>query len=245
MKPAGTRTSSRQSAAVKLRFTSSITPYLDDLLRMRYQEDCTVSEVLAWLKEKGTEISRRSYQDFMVRVLRLMPLEQARELKVNADLLRAVRVRYKLSPDPRSSRLTASKRTVRHNPRWQRRKILPEPRPKVAAKATPPPTTRSPGRDQPEPAQLLMAGLVAPPAIEAPYAKLRGTPDKPDGYADMKIINQVARAKLAKANRHIYPNTEGTTIHISTRHEYTPEELVAECGLSPTEASTCFMTLDD
>lgn len=241
MRPAGTRTSSRQSAAVKLRFASSIAPYLDDLLRMRYQDNCTVSEVLAWLKEKGTEISRRSYQDFMVRVLHLMPLEQARELKVNADLLRAVRVRYKLPPDPRSSRLTASRRTARHNPRWQRRKILPKPRSEsleVSAPAYPAQEAR------PKPSQPPLTGTKIPPTAEETYAKLRGTPDNPANYGDWKIINEVAHAKLRKINRHVYPNQGGLTIHLYTRHEYTEEELIEQFDLSPTEAQSCFMSLD-
>ena len=68
---------------------------------MRYHENKPVQHLLDWLKEKGVELTRRSYQRFITRVLHLMPLDQARELVANCGLLCAVRVRYKLTVDPK------------------------------------------------------------------------------------------------------------------------------------------------
>ena len=138
------------------------------------------------------------------------------------------------------------------NSRSRRRKILPEPRPKSAAKpiakpaakGTLPPAPRSSRRNRPEPGQLPLIGLVVPPSIEAPYARLVGTKDKPAHYADWKIINEVARAKPATADRHVYPNMDNAVIHLTTRAEYTPEQLVEEFGLSANEAESCFMSFD-
>lgn len=88
------RTKSPVRAASRPRFFSRLSKHLNDILGMRYVEDMTVESVLAWLEEQSCPIKRRSFQEFMTRVLRLMPLSQARLLKVDADLLRAVRVRY-------------------------------------------------------------------------------------------------------------------------------------------------------
>ena len=88
--------------------------------------------------------------------------------------------------------------------------------------------------------QLPLAGIVAAPS-EAP--KLCGTLEKPESYGDWKIINEIARKKVFRQDRRMILNMQGIVIHLGTRQEYTEERLVAEFGLTPTEAKSCFMTL--
>ena len=208
---------------------------------MRYRDNKPVAAVLAWLKDQNCVISRGSYQEFMARVLHVLSLEQAREFGVDIELLRAIRVRYKLPVDPRRARKAIGKPAPRHNSRAKRRKIglLHKPKPI-------PPRTTANVRQTPtvDPAKTPFHGIEA--KVAAPTAKLHGDPSKPKTlrYRDWKIINEEARTKIAKQSRHIFTNDAGTVSNFRTRKQYTEEDLMAEFGLTPAEARSCFLTLD-
>ena len=87
--------------------------------------------------------------------------------------------------------------------------------------------------------QLPLVGIVAPPT-DAP--RMRGTPEKPEGYGDWKIINEIARKKVFRKDRQMMLNMQGTVLQLKTREEYTPERLMEDFGLTATEAQSCFMT---
>lgn len=76
---------------------------------------------------------------------------------------------------------------------------------------------------------------------------MRGTLENPQGRWDWKIVNDMARAKIfsQKGGDLMMTNYQGTVINIRTRHEYTPEELMAEFDLSANEAESCYMTFSD
>ena len=95
-------------------------------------------------------------------------------------------------------------------------------------------------------AQPPLLGIEAEAPAPAPQ-QLRGDPSRPETlrFGDWKIINQQAKAKLAKQTRHIFTNDNGTVFHLKTRKQYTAEDLVAEFGLTAVEARSCFLTLDN
>ena len=74
---------------------------------------------------------------------------------------------------------------------------------------------------------------------------MRGTEENPIGIPDWQILNRRARKKLAVIDRKILPNHQGMVIHLKTKRSYTPEDLVAEFGLTPTELESCSMSLPD
>ena len=207
---------------------------------MRYRENLSVSRVLEWLKEQNCPISLRTYHEFITRVLYRLALDHAKELGVDVDLLRAVRVRYKLPVEPQRVRGVISKQRPPHNSRAKRRKIGLPRKPKLAVN---PPTVANVGRPtRADAAQLPLLGLdadTAPPQI-------RGDVSRPETlrYSDWQIINESARSKLAKQSRQVMTNDAGTVYHLRTGKQYTEEDLVREFGLTPTEAQSCFLTLD-
>ena len=208
---------------------------------MRYTDKKPVDQVLAWLAERGVPSGRQTFQTFLRRMLNLMSDAKANQIGVDLELLRAVRRRLQLPISPAPGRVRPLKAMLAFNSRSRRRRVNVA---KKIKRPPPVPPTHPSRQEKHEFAQLPRPGLDALPEIEAPYAKLRGTPDKPSGFGDYRIINEVARAKLAKINRWVWPNQQGDTINIRTRHEYTAEELVEQFGLSPTEAQTCFMSFD-
>ncbi len=214
-------------------FSSRLSTYISAILRMRYQENRTVREVLGWLRDQDCPISRYSYQEFMRRVLRLLPVEQARDLGVDVEILRTIRVRLKMPINPRRARSTTIKPLPRHNARTRRRPIVP--RPKNQPRPVPP---RTPHRSSVPPAKTALA-LVVEPLLPP---KMRGTPEDPQGYGDWKIINDMARKKVFAKDRSMMLNYMGTVTHTKTRHEWTQAELEVHFGLTPNEAESCFMT---
>ena len=197
--------------------------------------------VLAWLKEQDCAISRGSYHEFMARVLHLLPLEQAREMGVEVELLRAVRVRYKLLVDPKRARRVIGKPAPRHFSRAKRRKIglprKPRPAPDPHAVSNVPRQSWSDGAQQP------FLGIEAEASARPRFL---GDPSKPETlrYADWKIINEEARTKIAKQSRQILTNDAGTVFSFKTGKQYTEEDLMREFGLTLAEAQSCFLTLD-
>ena len=214
---------------------------------MRYVENTSVEKVLAWIAEQGVSIARRTYQDFITRVLHLMPLAQAKDLGVNPELLKAIRVRYKLPVDPRRARVVVDKKAPWHNHRQRRRPIHVGPKPKrvAAAKLAPVAPARPQKRDRLDANQFPLPGMVGLPPDAKQYPLMTGTPEKPAGYGDWKIINAMARDKLYALDRKVMPNYESGVIHIRTRKQYNPEELVALFNLTPNEAQSCYMSFDD
>lgn len=202
---------------------------------MRYTEKKSVSQVLAWLSERGIATSRESYQTFLRRVLNLLPDDKAKELQVDLELLRAVRRRLKLPLAPASGRLMPVKAVKSFHSRSRQRRVG-APR---KARSVRPPLARPARRPVVEDNQLPLAGIVAPPG-EPP--KMRGSMERPEGYGDWKIVNEIARKKVFKKNRQMMLNMQGTVIHLKTREEYSPERLMAEFDLTAPEAQSCFMT---
>ena len=209
-------------------------------MQMRYRENKPVAAVLVWLKEQSCMISRTSYHEFMARVLHMLSLDQARELGVDVELLRAVRVRYKLLVDPKRTRRVTGKPVPRHNVRAKRRTIGLSGKPKDTLPHATANVRQTPRVD---PAKTPFHGIEA--KVAAPSAKLHGDPTKPDTlrYGDWKIINEQAKAKLAKQNRQIWTDA-GTVFNFRTGKQYTEEDLMREFGLTPAEAQSCFLTLE-
>lgn len=202
---------------------------------MRYREKKSVADVIAWLSSQGVTTSRESYQTFLRRVLNLLPDDKAKDLKVDLELLRAVRRRLKLPLAPSSGRALTVKAVRAFNARSRQRRVAPVKKPKPVRA----PLARPSRKPVLEADQLPLAGMVSPPS-EPP--KMRGTPDSPQGYADWKIVNEIARKKVFKKDRQIMLNMQGTVLHLKTREEYTPERLMADFGLTANEAQSCFMT---
>ena len=232
--------SKTKSEAVRIRLSPRLVGHTNILIRMRYAENNPVKTVLAWLKEQGCVITDRGFHGYMARVLHRLPLDQARQLGVDVDLLRAVRVRYKLPVDPKRTRRVMGKPAPRHYSRAKRRKIgLPR-----KSKRAPAPAAASvrqtPSVDAARPPVLGIQIEVATPA-----PKLHGDPLKPEilRYGDWKIINKEAKAKIAKQSRQIWFDA-GTVSNFKTRKQYTEADLMAEFGLTPVEAQSCFLTLD-
>ena len=229
-----------KSEASKIRLSPRLVGHTNILIRMRYAEDNSVRTVLAWLKEQGCEITDRGFHGFMSRVLHLLPLEQARQLGVDVDFLRAVRVRYRLPVDPKRARRVKGKPAPRHFSRSKRRKIGLPRKPKPAPVPTTASVRQTPGVDAARPP---VAGIQI--EVATPARKLHGNPSKPDTlrYGDWKIINEEARTKIAKQSRQIWFDA-GTVSNFKTRKQYTQEDLVKEFGLTPVEAQSCFLTLE-
>ena len=234
------RTNGALCAAKKPRFCSAITPHITALLKERYQGNQSVDKFLEWLKQHGCSISRRSYHEFVHRVLCLMSMKQARDLGVDVELLRAVRVRGKLPIDPKGVRAVTGKPTPRHDSRARRRRILPRRESRLVGKSL--------GHSTPKKNPPAATSASTPPReIELPTKqseapKMRGTPEDPQGHGDWKIINDMARKKVFSKDRSVMLNYQGTVLHTKTRHEYTQAELEAQFGLTPNEAESCFMT---
>ena len=229
-----------KTAGRSLRFQSGIKVHLSAILRLRYVERKSVAEVIAWLAEQKCTISSRSYYDFMARVLRLMPLEQAEKLGVDVPLLRAVRVRLKYPVDPRRSTALGSKRVKRFYSRHRQRRLQTVPK----AKRVPPPArTVCPERAS-DPAQLPLAGI-APSPVQPGMEQITGDVNnfKSLSRQDWIIVNGMARGKLRVIDRRVYPNWQGRVFHLSTRVDYTREDLIKQFGLTPAEAESCFLTL--
>lgn len=210
-------------------------------MRMRYQENRTVKYVLAWLLEQNCAISRRSYHEFMLRVLRVLPLEQAREFGVSADLLRAIRVRYQMPVDPKGVRAGAGKSTPRHDSRARRRRILPV-RKAQLARVSSAHVLRGEAHPAAAVAPLSSAGMVSPPGQAEP-PKMLGTMENPVGQSDWIIINKIARDKVFAKDRLMTLNDRGRARSMRTGRDYTEEELMKEFGLTEIEAISCFQTL--
>ena len=209
---------------------------------MRYEQRKSVPEVLAWLAAHGCVINKRSYQLFHWRVLRLMSLEQAQELGVDVDLLRAIRVRLKLPVDPRRIGSAFAKSIRRFDPRHRHRKIQVGPKPKRVPLAMSPKPSHQPVGAPADSAQFPRAGLIPSGDATEEYV-FRGDPAKPETLSrqDWSEINKVARKKLLRINRQIWPNQSGTVFHFRTRQQYTREHLIG-LGLSSNEAESCFQT---
>ena len=203
---------------------------------MRYTDKKSVTQVLSWLAERGVVTSRESYQTFLRRVLNLLPDNKARELLVDLQLLRAVRRRLKLPIAPAPGRLLPIKAVKSFHARSRQRRVAPVKKPKPVRAPLARPVRKSPVV---EADQLPLVGIVAPPT-DAP--RMRGTPEKPEGYGDWKILNEIARKKVFRKDRQMMLNMQGTVLHLKTREEYTPERLMEDFGLTATEAQSCFMT---
>ncbi len=206
---------------------------------MRYQENNPVKVVLEWLRKQNCQITIRGYDQFLRRVLRLMPIKQAHELGVDVDLLRAIRIRYRLPVDPKGVRVALGKRRPAHHARARRRRIAP--RPKERPQPLEPRLARRP--------VMAVVGTAtterSPIAAAAPpVQKLRGTMDNPHNN-DWMLINEMARQKLYDQDKRVMINDVGLVIHMSTRHEYTVKELVEQFGLHENEAESCFMTFTE
>ncbi len=204
---------------------------------MRYQENNLVADVLAWLEEQSCGITEQGYHRFMTRVLRRLPVAQARELGVDLALLRAVRVRYKFPVDPKGGGAITAKRRPPHNVRAHRRRIVPRPPEPLPARRP-----RHPARDVEQKSADVPRPLPVEPAPGLPA--LRGTLDNPHN-SDWILINDMALEKLYAKDKLIMINDVGEVIHIKTRREYTPEQLVEQFGLHKSEAESCFMTFTE
>ena len=225
------------------RFASRLSSHVNTLLVLRYQENKRVHEVLEYLRNNGVPTTAQNFHSFMRRVLHLMPHSEAARLKVDAALLRAVRVRLKMPTDPKGIRVVVGKPTERYDSRTRRRRLQTVPKAKrsVAASTATTPIRRERVSDA---NQLPLAGIVM--AAEKPgLDQLTGDVNNPDTLtrADWKIINEMAHSKLRAIDRKIYPNQQGRVLHLTTRIEYTRADLVKEYGLTPTEAESCFLTL--
>ena len=231
-----------ETGRFKLRFSSRLTAYLSAIIRMRYAEKKTVRTVLDWLKEQNCKIAPRSYHRYMLRVMRSMRLQQASNLGVDVELLRAIRVRYKLAVDPKRVRGAGAKLPA-HHVRAHRRRIFPrsEPKPistpKEAPKRTIPPAvaTLTP---------TLRTAMASTLSQNEP-PKMQGTAENPLGHGDWRIINESAREKVFALDKMVHLNLKGRVIHGRTRREFTKDELESEFALTPNEAESCFMTFSE
>lgn len=241
VEPPADHTKPRKGKDTCTRFSSRLVPFTNALLAMRYTDKKSVASVLEWLVGQGVTTSRDSYQMYLRRVLNLLPDDKASAMKVDLELLRAIRRRLRLPLAPPAGRALTVKAVKSFNARSRQRRIAPVKK----AKSVRAPLARSTKRPRFEADQLPLAGIVATSSPVSLAAKMRGTPEAPQGYGDWKIINEIAREKLMLLDRHLYPNMEGTVIHLKTRKLYSEEELVTIYKLTPTEAQSCFMTFND
>ena len=171
-----------------------------------------------------------------------MSLDQAKKLGVDVDLLRAIRVRLKLPADPRRARSTLGKPITRFDSRHRQRRLQTVPKAKRLPLAPAQPTRQDRSSDVNH--QQSLVGI-APTPEKTGTAKILGNVENLNSLFrnDWKIINEIARSKLRALDRKVYPNWKGRVFHLTTRVEYTREDLMKQFGLTRAEAESCFLTL--